>query len=825
MKKKLLSRHVAMLVMALVPLLSPAVNTIIYNATYDFNELTLGTDTLSGVTYTTINYEGLFNGGDPGKPSLPIDYVKLSVPYNASNFTVTATLQNNVIQTLGNLDQLVYPCQPARMMNDTTPVVIVPPDSSVYFSSSYYPGQNAWVVDEGFLAGENHIVTIAVMPVSYMHNKTGAITTNKIKKSHTVRLTLSYDLSDNPAMSPIIRQDTTLRQEGYALTRSMVANPSNVLANAPIELSIDPMDIVNPNSGDGLNGGGVDPPGQGIYTDSLIHDNIELDIARKCAYLIVTTPELKHSLRRLAALKRQKGYTVKIVTMDDVLNDSLASLGDRFLQPDGTYIVADSSYIGVLRQYLKNAFNKWGVKYVLFAGDSVPYRRIKYYYGDEIIHVPTDLYYSDLNTYWCEQWYLHPIDKDPELFVGRILAKNSSQIMNYTDKLFRYELNPGKGNRNYLRRILYTEAIDFEKYREWEMINNSYKKVFSDSIRILEVINGKYPSGTEIVNALNTTNVGYISVLNHAAPYGFITYGHRVNGYPKDSIDSDRLYYLWAVDSIHTIDKGDTDNSDPHILNGLNNLTNKWYPNICYSSGCTTMPFDSAPDYENIDISFGEHFIIGRDYGGPAFLGNTRRGFFGRLSTGLEQCFADQLHDGYTKVGKAEALSKFKFNRDVYTDLIHNLLGEPEFDIWTDIPQQLNSINIIRREKSTVITNIDSETKISFYNNGGQLRVLTASSDTTIYNVSPNSTIMFYRHNYLPYIAPLILQNAMMTKDQYVIAGDVTAGNSVDNNRDCGDVIIKDGVTYEIEANGTIILNDGFEVEKGGVFAIYPSCY
>ncbi len=59
----------------------------------------------------------------------------------------------------------------------------------------------------------------------------------------------------------------------------------------------------------------------------------------------------------------------------------------------------------------------------------------------------------------------------------------------------------------------------------------------------------------------------------------------------------------------------------------------------------------------------------------------------------------------------------------------------------------------------------------------------------------------------------------------FVLAGDVTAGNSVDNNRDCGDVIIKDGVTYEIEANGTIILNDGFEVEKGGVFAIYPSCY
>lgn len=59
----------------------------------------------------------------------------------------------------------------------------------------------------------------------------------------------------------------------------------------------------------------------------------------------------------------------------------------------------------------------------------------------------------------------------------------------------------------------------------------------------------------------------------------------------------------------------------------------------------------------------------------------------------------------------------------------------------------------------------------------------------------------------------------------FVLASDVTAGYAVDSNRAYGDVIIKNGVRYEIEANGTVVLNDGFEVEKGGVFAIYPSCY
>lgn len=820
MNRILLTRLVPLLMMVWLPLSMPAVNTIIYNATYDFGKMTTGTDTLGGVTYTTVNYDGMFNSGEPGMPSLPVDYIKLSVPYNATNFSVTATLQNSFI---GNINHLMYPCQPSRMMNDTTPIVIIPPDASVYNSGSYYPSQNAWVVDEGFLAGENHIVTVAVMPVSYWHRALGSVTTNQLRKSQTVRIVLSYDLTDTPSMCPIIRQDSTLRQEGYALTRSMVANPDNVISFAPTQMDMDPLDPNGLITGNELNGG-VEPPDPGnISHDTIAHDGGELE-QMTYPYLIVTTPELKHSLRRLAALKRQKGYGVKIVTMDEVMNDSIASLGDRFKQPDGSYIIANDSSSGVLRQYLKYAFGSWGTKYVLFAGDSVPYRKITYYLGDETIHVPTDLYYSDLNTYWSEYWYLDTIDKYPELFVGRIIAKNSDQIMNYTDKLFRYELNPGKGNRDYLRRIFYSESVDFEKNHEWDIINNSYKKVFSDSIRLLEAINSKYPSGTDIVNVLNTTNFGYISMLNHAAPYGLITYGHRVNGYPKDSIEPGRLYYLWAIDSIHNIHRGMTDNSDPHTMNGLNNLTNKWYPNICYSSGCTTIPFDRAPDYENIDTSFGEHFIIDKDYGGPAFLGNTRKGIFDGWSTGLEKQFAEQLHKGYTKIGEAEAISKSQYS-SVYIDLIHNLLGEPEFDIWTNIPQQFNAINIIRSENSTAFTNIDGEIKIAFYNNEGQNRVFSALSDTIIYNVSPNSTIMFYKQNYLPYIAPLILQNVIMKRNQYVIAGDVTAGNSVDNNRNSGDVIIKNGVRFEVEASGSVILNDGFEVEKGGILAIYPSCY
>lgn len=39
------------------------------------------------------------------------------------------------------------------------------------------------------------------------------------------------------------------------------------------------------------------------------------------------------------------------------------------------------------------------------------------------------------------------------------------------------------------------------------------------------------------------------------------------------------------------------------------------------------------------------------------------------------------------------------------------------------------------------------------------------------------------------------------------------------------DVTIKNGIEFEIEASGTVTLQDGFNVEKGATFAVYPSSF
>ena len=256
MKKKCIF-PVAVASIMLIPLLASAagpLNRITYTASYNNNGLTIGTDTLGGVTYATVSYEDLYNGGEPGMPSLPIDYLKFSVPYNATNFTVTATTR----WASQNLNYLVYPCQSPWMIGSPVPPIMLP-DTSAYYSGNSYPSQMAWIADEGFLAGENHIVTVAVMPFRYTHS----INADVLSRAINCVVTLRYDFSDSLAMSPIVRNDSLLREEGYQLTQSMVVNPGQVKNFAPaqtINPGIDSTGLIQGGIGGDLINGGIPDP-------------------------------------------------------------------------------------------------------------------------------------------------------------------------------------------------------------------------------------------------------------------------------------------------------------------------------------------------------------------------------------------------------------------------------------------------------------------------------------------------------------------------------------------------------------------------------------
>ena len=798
MKKKCIF-PLALAAIMLLPLLASAagfLNRITYAATYNYNKLTVGTDTLGGVTYATVSYDGLYNGGAPGMPSLPIDYFKFSVPHNATNFTVTAT---RIRPSNRNLDYMVYPCQIPLLTDGSPAPAITLPDTAAYFSGNPYPTQMAWIADEGFLAGENHIVTVAVMPLRYTHSTSADV----LSLPMTCNLVLSYDLSDSLAMYPIVRNDSLLREEGYQLTQSMVVNPSQVKGFAPAYTfhpgsgSIIDSGIQGGIDGDVINGGGyaggdgptpIDSlllPPNGVDTTGIATDLI-LDYSNYYPYLIVTTSDLKHAVRRIAALKRQKGCNVKVVTMDEVLSSVFSGNGDVVGQGRFAHL-ADTTDAGKLRQFIRNYYKFFGTEYVLLAGDDFPHHT---YYGE-----PTDMYFSDLTADWIQS-----TDYMPELYVGRITSLNAEEVNSYTDKLFRYELNPGHGNTSYLRKAFFSEGREYkDTLRTFKSVLGS---IFPNQVIINDYKNNNAgsPTGKEIIDTLRTSPVGFMCIYNHGDTTITRVYG-------KDS--QGQMHFIHAKKT----------NSDG---DGLNNLKNKWYPIIYYSPSCTTIPFDRSKK-----LTFGESFINGKDYGGPVYMGYTRF-VYPHEGSKLTNSFANRIDNGCVKLGIAFSFSKIDSDDDANTAKRKQVyFGDPELDLWTDNPQSYSNVEVVRTNDSISISGLSADsTIIGYQKKNKQFKTKIVTSQTvTLQDAAPNSTIMLHKHNYIPYIAPLKLQRRIITDSQYIIASDVIAGIAIDNHRTYGKVIVKNGIEYEVESSGTVTLEDGFEVEKGATFAVYPASF
>ena len=124
------------------------------------------------------------------------------------------------------------------------------------------------------------------------------------------------------------------------------------------------------------------------------------------------------------------------------------------------------------------------------------------------------------------------------------------------------------------------------------------------------------------------------------------------------------------------------------------------------------------------------------------------------------------------------------------------------------------------------VTGVPLGTKVAYCSNDGKVGLIPSTSAVVnLSGVDPNSTLMLYNSNCIPFIAPLVLQNVELDNSQYVIAGEVQAGRSVDSGRTYGEVRICDGANYEIEAFGEVEITGGFTVEKGSSFAVYPSSF
>jgi hypothetical protein len=302
-----------------------------------------------------------------------------------------------------------------------------------------------------------------------------------------------------------------------------------------------------------------------------------------------------------------------------------------------------------------------------------------------------DLYFSDVDGewdldndgVWGEPQHDSP-DIYPDLFVGRVPAGDAAEVEAFVEKVLSYEKNPGGGASDYLTSMLW---ISSDQMRDWDggigqhvlLAPSVPSNFYQDLTTLIESPSGdaENPTGPAGETCVETMNQGWgiIGVLAHGKSSGFVAKSNLTNGSPKS----------WVLTF--------PGEGDGH--GHLPNLTNVEKYGIMYSISCSQSAIDvDKYPYLGGEPSVGEYYPLAPGKGGVAYLGYSRWGWVS-VSQRLFEKFLEYVFDGSLgyHLGVAEALSRCAYPgyRDI--DYGHNLFGDPEMQVWTEMPSDLAAIH------------------------------------------------------------------------------------------------------------------------------------
>ncbi len=796
---------------------------------YEFNltESVLKFDTVqspNGQKYLKISGNDFWNDGEAGEPEIPYTNIRFLVPDNATDFSVQITDTDKITST--HPDIRLYPIQKEFSINDYTSDMFTEPDENAYETySSHFKVQ---VMEDSWLEGKYHVVTLAIKPVSY----------ESVSNTLSVcrKMSIKLDFSENTILGLKKKSNDTV---GYININDIVVNPES--NNKDMKSSLEPVF-------------GEKSPGR---------------------YYIISERSLLPALLDLATWKTQKGYIVTLKSIEDIYEDP------RYEINQDTGIMDNAAS---LRRYLQDEKDEYGGFFCLLVGDhktSMPIRKVRNYYsnnsnGDN--YLPTDNYFSDLSK---DDWELvwdknglyvcdtYKTEFSPDIYVGRLLCHTREQISNYTSKLLLYESNPGRGNSDYLDHatvtVQFDGANDYDNdgQPEYKKILDRMKSTFTsvDSLMDCRIFDDNAfgsPSGKEMLAKLNES--GYASLIGHGEPSTIACSGKREESYIWEYVKALNSY-SYNEDPIlrQTNITHDCDDNGLDLLNNINS------PSIIYTFSCTTCPFDiynSGSVIFDLPHTMASSYTVGGLYGGVAYLGNTREGYF-TYSSVLEGKFLDNVKYN-RKIGVAEALSKYLYTNNKHVRHTHNLIGDPEFEMWLHKPYKLD-VDLLWQNGYISLNKSDQFEGVVITNDGaGNIRICNYKKSPYINLPYFNDhdkmvSVGIFKTNYLP-IVKLDCYNQHLSncKKRFVVR-DATFGTGNENasnvtigeeayvsvrtidKAECGKFLkISDGGNLEIfsdksvnimgstiETGGNmnvtgerVLISNGFSVEFGGSVTI-----
>lgn len=773
---------------------------------YDSTLLTKTVRTDDGAQYTHLSWLGLDATRMPGAPEMPVEYIRFLVPVYTNNFRVTVTAGGLSRQTL---DAPVYPAQEPVLASYEGPVEFTAPNPQYY--SATLPIR-AEYVEDGFVDGCNHIVTVAVYPASY-DDASLSVTT-----ASTVNVTLEYDsctaaeLGSTPIFPP--------RASKYLDLKSMVVNGERT-ANRQYA----PREKAAPETQE--------------------------------YYYIITPRNLEEAFQDLAIWKRQKGYNVIVKCIEDICADPRYEVGTTYYWEGKTpQEVLDSAMS--LRCYLKDEYQEHGHFFCLLAGDwrtSMPIRRV---YQSKTSsnynqiptgsnYIPTDTYFADLSSPWKldndlnSSIYSVPyynLTFTPTITLSRLLCYDKRQVTNYINKLIIYEGNPGLGNNSYLGRTLVSECCSYywddklDRFVHSSGCHYGYSDTVRNQLRNMDEIKlvqddahykdpnvgppiGENPCGTDFVKEMNE--------------YGFVDF--HTHGSPKTIQLAWGKHYVTTGDSIakyfRILDSDfHADNYADEPGNSMLALKNFTKPNVVFSTGCENAPFDaltvkdytlstqnSTVYYSCTGMNIASSYIVGTKNGGVGFIGCSRSGYHSENHLMLASIIKNLYL--YPNLGMALSYAKRDYP-DRYTKSITHLIGEPEFEMWLGKPRVMD-VNLVQGASGVKIQGYISDITSYVVTDGNSSSSKIHLTGNQIDNPYPGEyCLSFWRTGFLPVIT-LFAQKGNLSECKRYIVREARLGDEFANNSEsCKYSIVQNGILY-VRALDNISVYTGFSIENGGV--------
>lgn len=395
-------------------------------------------------------------------------------------------------------------------------------------------------------------------------------------------------------------------------------------------------------------------------------------------YVIITPLRYASMFQRLADWKTAKGVPARVVTIEEIYKEYRARSGN---------------HAGQIREFLKDAYKTWNLKWVLLGGDTkdeagelipVKYARS----GIRDTDIPSDLYYANFDGSWDGNdngvfgEFKDNCDLIPEVHIGRASIDSREEASTFVNKVLAYEKNPPAG---YVKKAVLV-GVDLDDVtrgeREAEMLGRDYLKGFS----FRRCYQSQKTDPGQVKNALVSHSPHFVYVGAHGN---------------EDLFDAGGLFGNKEADE----------------------LTNS-FPFIYTSISCLTNYFDKD--------SLSEHFMNNPNGGAVAYWACSREGWYQPRSEGYYYSIL-MIKDFYNllfndpknlsnHIGEVVSRARTKYVPEAKQDdscfrwLVFgmNLLGDPEMPVWTDTPQKLTvQAKANQKQNSVAIRVLKGETPVS----------------------------------------------------------------------------------------------------------------